>query len=166
MYPLELCWLQAILEELDPPWNARGRSQKYLCWLCMYRWDLTANSELQVFKLTSFLLPRHNLHWLFFHFDFPSFSATSSLLSLDDSRGLITAHQGLLWIQGRHHFCTRQFMAECPKASWWLLIALYLLIYLEDYVRMLYLSQIFSFLCGAAWVHFPASLPPSSPCYF
>lgn len=45
--------------------------------------------------MPSFLLPRHNLHGHFFHSDFPSFSATSSLLSLDDSRGLITTRTAL-----------------------------------------------------------------------
>lgn len=163
MHPLELCWLQATLEELNPPCNVSERSLKYLSWLCMYRWDLTADSELQVFKMPGFFLPRHNLNWHLFHLDFLSFSVTSSLLSLDDSRGHTS--RTALNLQGRHHLCTRQFMAGCPKALWWLLITLYVLIYLADYVQMLYLSQIFSFLCGAIWMHFPASSPPSSLSY-
>lgn len=37
--------------------------------------------------MPSFFLPRHNLLWHLFQIDFPSISVTSSLLSLDDSRG-------------------------------------------------------------------------------
>lgn len=81
-----------------------------------------------------------------FSFFFP---ATSSLLSLDDSRGLITSRQGLLWTQGRYSFCTRQLWlgqpAGCPKSSWWLSTSLYLLICLADDVQIQYLSQTSTF---------------------
>lgn len=52
----------------------------------MYRWDLTAGSELQVFKMPSFFF--QGTIWAgTFHLDFPYFLVTSSLLSLDASRG-------------------------------------------------------------------------------
>lgn len=102
----------------------------------------------------------------FIPFSFFFFPATSSLLSLDDSRGLKISRQGLLWIQGGYRFYARQFTAGCSTTSWRLSTILYLVIYLSDYVKIQYLSQNFLLLCGATCVHFPASSPLSSPSIF
>lgn len=128
--------------------------KNHLSWLCVYRWDLTAAGEPGLQNTPFSASPITTCTDIPFiqRFSF-SFSATSSLLSLDDSRGLRTRsyktkecsepRAGTASIPGSSWLGQP---ARCLKSSRHLLTTLYLLIDLSDYIQILHWSQNFPLL--------------------